>query len=210
MRLFLGTLAVLASCTTLAGSPGITGRAASATGPALAAQFPESEDPGREALPPPLAADPPSPADPQDSTSGQWVSTSQYGWVWMPYGEAYTDVPPDGSTPSMFLYYPAAGWCWVMAPWLWGWGPSPRFGRLGASRFAWYGRGLGRWYGFPAQGRRPAWAARPTGFSRGGGPGITHFQGRGTPGPRQAGGNRAMAPSQGGASNRAAVQGRHR
>ncbi|HET6336641.1 MAG TPA: hypothetical protein VFG30_25635, partial [Polyangiales bacterium] len=39
-----------------------------------------------------LTASPPQ-APPVD---GQWVYTSQYGWVWMPYSQSYTYVPDDG------------------------------------------------------------------------------------------------------------------
>ena len=27
---------------------------------------------------------------------GQWIYTQQYGWIWMPYGDAYAYVPPAG------------------------------------------------------------------------------------------------------------------
>ena len=42
--------------------------------------------------------------------AGQWVYTSQYGWVWMPHGDAYTYLPATGATPNMYVYYPAVGW----------------------------------------------------------------------------------------------------
>lgn len=58
---------------------------------------------------------------------------------------------PDGSTPNMYVYGPNFGWCWVVGPWLWGWGPKPFFGAIGPRRYGWYGHGLGRWYGY--QGR---------------------------------------------------------
>src|SRR5512135_1703456 len=49
----------------------------------------------------------------QSSTpAGQWVYTSQYGWVWMPYGNSYTYLPASGATPNMFVYWPAVGWSW--------------------------------------------------------------------------------------------------
>ena len=88
--------------------------------------------------PPPPAVLPKPPSEQPQGTSrqkpaedGQWVYTEQYGWVWMPYGDKYTHLPPDGSTPNMYVYYPDAGWCWVVAPWLWGWGPMPYFGLWG-------------------------------------------------------------------------------
>jgi outer membrane lipoprotein SlyB len=84
---------------------------------------------------------------------GEWVFTQQYGWVWMPYGAGYTFTPDyERGDPYMYLYYPAVGWTWVEAPWLWGWGPMPFFGVSRGVRFEWYGHGWGtRW-----QGQRPA------------------------------------------------------
>jgi hypothetical protein len=76
----------------------------------------------------------PPPTQAQTST-GQWVYTSEYGWVWMPYDSGYTYAPPDGSTPDMYVYGPDFGWCWVLAPWLWGWGPEPFFGAIGPRRY---------------------------------------------------------------------------
>src|SRR5262245_9047257 len=48
---------------------------------------------------PVVVAQPPA-AAPID---GQWVYTEQYGWVWMPYAQAYTYVPADGD-PMMYVY----------------------------------------------------------------------------------------------------------
>jgi hypothetical protein len=67
----------------------------------------------------------------------------------MAYGNDYSFVPKDGSAPDMYVYYPSVGWCWVIAPWIWGLGPMPYFGARGP-RFPWWGRGYGRWYGFRA------------------------------------------------------------
>jgi uncharacterized membrane protein YgcG len=80
--------------------------------------------------------------------AGQWVYTSQYGWVWMPYGNSYTYLPTSGSAPNMYVYYPAVGWSWVIAPWVWGWGAMPWFGYAGYGGYPWYGYGYGRWYGY--------------------------------------------------------------
>src|SRR5215831_17411647 len=87
---------------------------------------------------------------------GQWVYTSQYGWVWMPYGAQYTYEPTyAGAYPSSYVYYPSYGWTWVTAPWIWGFGISPFFGVYGPSHFAWYGHvhyghfGYGYGYGHP-------------------------------------------------------------
>jgi hypothetical protein len=119
-----------------------------------------------EPMPPPTAQDtspapsaapawnaPSAQAPAQDSQSaptGQWVHTDQYGWIWMPYGSSYSYAPADGSgEPYMYVYYPVVGWSWVVAPWLWGWGPLPYFGVYGGLRFAWYGHGWGLgWRGF--------------------------------------------------------------
>jgi len=84
----------------------------------------------------------------QGAPAGQWVYTSQYGWVWMPHGHAYTNVPASGSAPNMYVYYPAVGWSWVVAPWVWGWGAMPWFGYAGWGGYPWYGYGYGRWYGY--------------------------------------------------------------
>ena len=79
---------------------------------------------------------------------GQWVFTAQYGWIWMPFGPQFVFVPPGGAPPQMFVFYPAVGWRWVVAPWIWGLGPQPYWGVHGTGWFPWWGRGFGRWYGF--------------------------------------------------------------
>ena len=93
---------------------------------------PQDEVPPEQFPPAPPSPTPPAPppqaqaADSQTVPSGSWVYTAQYGWVWMPYADAYTYVPPSGyGEPYMYVYYPAGGWSWVVAPWLWGWGPLP-------------------------------------------------------------------------------------
>ena len=134
----------------------------------------ESGIPPDNKPPPPPAVLPTPPTEPQQSPprqapadTGQWVHTAQYGWVWMPYGDDYTYAPEDGSTPSMYVYYPDFGWCWLTAPWLWGWGPMPYFGLLGPGYYGWYGRGLGRWGGFA--GHYGRFGAGFGGFRGGGG-----------------------------------------
>jgi hypothetical protein len=90
---------------------------------------------------PPVVTPPPSmaaPAPPPPRSEGQWVYTNQYGWVWMPYAQAYTYVPADGGYPYMFVYYPTSGWRWVVAPWVFGWGPRPYWGPWGRAHFVWY------------------------------------------------------------------------
>jgi hypothetical protein len=79
---------------------------------------------------------------------GQWIYTQQYGWIWTPYAQSFTYAPPDGvGEPLMYVYYPAFGWRWVVAPWVWGIGPWPYFGVRGPRLFAWYRLG---WWRTPA------------------------------------------------------------
>lgn len=144
--------------------------------------------------PPPLQPPPPRP-EPQlralpAAPAGQWVSTSQYGWVWLPYGEGYTSVPQGGAgTPYAYAFVPAVGWSWVVAPWIWGIGPWPYFGASGAHRYAWYGHGWwrepARWrYVAPAHG---AWGAPVRGeWAHRGGRG--EWEGHGGRGEHRGGG----------------------
>src|SRR5882724_9501516 len=77
--------------------------------------------------PPPAPTAIPQPVAPPVAVtpSGQWVNTSQYGWLWLPYEQSYTYVVPDSSVAYMYAYYPTFGWRWVGAPWVLGMGPSP-------------------------------------------------------------------------------------
>lgn len=113
---------------------------------------------------------PPAPTAAQvDPGSGQWVYTSQYGWVWMPYAQNYTYVTPDESNVYTFLYYPTFGWRWVYAPWVLGVGPWPYWGFHGVIPFYWHahpyywrarpyawGAHPYAWGGHPYYGRGPA------------------------------------------------------
>ena len=112
---------------------------------------PESAPP----LPPAQVIAPPAPTAPPQAerasvppVDGQWVYTAQFGWVWMPFGPQFVHVPTGGAPPQMFVFYPAFGWRWVVAPWVWGLGPQPFWGVHGSAQFGWWGRGFGRWYGF--------------------------------------------------------------
>ena len=129
---------------------------------------PQAYGPPQPDSAPPQAYPAPAPAPvvSAPSTPGQWVYTSQYGWVWMPYGAAYTSLPVADAYPDMYVYWPSVGWRWVVAPWVWGIGPRPYFGSYGSARYGWYGHGYGygRWYGFSGHG--PAWASRGYGWSR--------------------------------------------
>lgn len=136
---------------------------------------------------------------------GQWVYTSEYGWVWMPYGDQYSYAPPDGSMPDMYVYYPVYGWCWLVAPWLWGLGPAPFFGVLGPRWYGWYGHGLGRWYGY--QGRQNYWGpgGRAGGGANRGFAGT--FQGGSRPGSMVRGGVRSGSVMRGGSQSGSVMRG---
>ena len=106
---------------------------------------PESQPP-----PPPAAAPPTSqPIEPPQATGntsaapssvpGEWVYTTPYGWVWMPYDQQYTHVVETSGVAYMFVFYPGFGWRWVLSPWVFGLGPRPHFAH-GPGRFAWYAR----------------------------------------------------------------------
>jgi hypothetical protein len=70
---------------------------------------------------------------------GQWVYTGEYGWIWMPYGNQYTyEGSANDAYPYSYVYYPSAGWMWLAAPWVWGWGAYPYFGPRGPVGFGWY------------------------------------------------------------------------
>ena len=70
---------------------------------------------------------------------GQWVYTSEYGWIWMPYGNQYTyEGTANDAYPYSYVYYPSYGWMWLGAPWVWGWGAYPYFGPRGPLGFGWY------------------------------------------------------------------------
>lgn len=165
-------LALFAALTLLPGLP----RADQASGGADAAT-PTTAPPTTP--PPPAPSTVPAPpaqagrASDSSVPPGQWVYTAQYGWIWMPYADAYTYVPPSGyGEPYVYAYYPIYGWTWIIAPWIWGWGPWPYFGFYGPARFGWYGHGWwrdpGRWrWGAPYRSGSPV-GVRPAPYLRGG------------------------------------------
>lgn len=123
-----------------------------------------------EPPPPPSAAPsemPPPPAPAAAAPEGQWVFTSQYGWVFMPYAESYTYLPANGD-PLAYVYGPALGWRWLAAPWIFGVGPHPYWGQRGFSRFAWHAhpRFAPRFYAHPAVGAFHARAMHMHGHRR--------------------------------------------
>jgi hypothetical protein len=67
--------------------------------------------PGQEAAPPPAGWVYTYP-------TGQWVYTTDYGWVWVPAGTSTTAIE---GVPYSYMYTPASGWTWYVSPW--GWGP---------------------------------------------------------------------------------------
>jgi hypothetical protein len=73
------------------------------------------------APPPPQAVVRPHEVAPNPETrwvhsysTGQWVYTSDYGWVWVPNGASSTLV--DG-VPYAHLYTRGHGWTWYVSPW---------------------------------------------------------------------------------------------
>ena len=122
---------------------------------------PPSAAPSTPAPPPPAERPPPPQPEEQrgaGNTQGQWVYTQQYGWVWMPYADDFLYFPSYGP-PYAYLYYPLYGWTWVIAPWIYGWGPWPYFGFYGAVHYGWYGHGWWRepwrWRSYPPAGWGP-------------------------------------------------------
>jgi hypothetical protein len=153
-----------------------------------------------------------APQPQQQIAGGQWVYTSQYGWIWMPYGTQYTyeGAGDNQAQPYSYVYYPTYGWTWLVAPWVWGWGSYPYFGIGGSWRFAWY-RGLYEagygWGGYRggfarayANGYRGGnFRAYTNGYGAGG-YGAGSYRGRPVYGGAYAGGNRGYAGSSRGVS----------
>ncbi len=120
-----------------------------------------------QTAPPPFAPPPvvtPSELPPSAMPPGQWVNTSQYGWVYMPYDQAYTSVAADTGVARMYVYSVGAGWSWVYAPWVFGVGPAPVWGPRGRVHFSWYAHpwfhyrpGVRVVVGRPPVVRHPAW-----------------------------------------------------
>jgi hypothetical protein len=117
--------------------------AVSAAPPSVPTAMPPSPPPG---TPPPAAV---LNGVNQNPADGQWAYTTQYGWVWMPYGAEYVSASEGlGVVPTMYVYTPIGGWRWVAAPWVWGIGPTPWFA-VGPAHFTWYER---PWWGSPYAG----------------------------------------------------------
>jgi hypothetical protein len=146
-----------------------------------------SAPPQQMAPPPPQAAPAPQPAG---APPGQWVWTTQYGWLFIPYARNYTYVSGDPQVyPEQFVYYPVYGWRWVISPWVYGYGPQPRWGPGGVTLFVWYARpwfrvggywGWGAWHGWgpyrgwigPRRWGAGGWAGAPVYYRTGVGPRV--------------------------------------
>lgn len=72
------------------------------------------------------------------SSSGQWIYTQQYGWVFAPYDQQYTYVTDDVTAASMYCYRPVLGWAWLASPWVISVGPRPYWGTWGPYRYSYY------------------------------------------------------------------------
>ncbi len=107
--------------------------------------------------PPPMTMAPAPAAAPAPvlrTPPGQWVYTQQYGWLYLPYGQAFTHVVDDAALAYAYAYYPAFGWRWVVAPWVLGFGVTPYWGAFGPVRFAWYAH---PWFRIGTAHLRPTW-----------------------------------------------------
>ena len=100
---------------------------------------PATMPPTAQPIEPPAAATSAPPPPPSSTVAGEWVYTTQYGWIWMPYDQQYTHVVEDSGSAYEFVFYPGFGWRWVVAPWVFGIGPAPHY-LHGPGRFAWYAR----------------------------------------------------------------------
>jgi hypothetical protein len=142
----------------------------------MSAQMPTPPEAGPTQSPPYQNYPPAPPAmqQPTAAPAGQWVNTNQYGWIWLPYSQEYTYVPSDPQVfPDQYVYYPAYGWRWVVAPWVYGYGPTPSWGPLGLRYFVWYTRpwfrvgGYWGWGAFRGWGNYRGWIGPRTWGARG-------------------------------------------
>ena len=72
------------------------------------------------------------------SGQGQWVWTTEDGWVWVPAEAVPLEVQGE---PYVYLYRPTLGWTWFASPWGWdgpvgGWGwARPWYGSYWGPRY---------------------------------------------------------------------------
>ena len=157
---------------------------------------PAAEAPPPQPAPAPAPAMPPPAAAPQavGAPAGQWVHTYQYGWLWIPYGQQYTYIAADAQVyPDQYVYYPAYGWRWVVAPWVYGYGPQPYWGVRGVRLFAWYAHpwfrvgGYWGWGGYRGWGHYRGWVGPRVWGARGWRGAPTYYRsGVGGPHPSHA------------------------
>jgi hypothetical protein len=84
--------------------------------------------------------------------------------VWIPYDRQFVYVPGDPQVfPEQYVYYPVYGWRWVVAPWVYGYGPQPWWGPRGVVVFSWYAHpwfrvgGYWGWGGYRGWGYYRGW-----------------------------------------------------
>jgi hypothetical protein len=78
----------------------------------------------------------------------------------MPYAQQYVYVPSDPQVfPDAYVYYPVYGWRWVVAPWVYGYGPQPWWGAPGPRLYVWYARPWFRVGGYWGWGGYRGWGA---------------------------------------------------
>ncbi len=92
-----------------------------------------------EAAPPPVAQIPPGTV----VARGQWVSTAENGWIWVPENAETYSV---NQVPYVYLYTPTYGWTWYTSPW-------------GPGRYSY-----GAWAGRPWNNGFRAWSHSPAGW----------------------------------------------
>ncbi|HUB06080.1 MAG TPA: hypothetical protein VMB50_03725 [Myxococcales bacterium] len=137
MRLLPSTLAslalVLGPCLALAQEDSTPGPQLPANAPPRPTQAPPP--PPAEIPPPPEQPTPPDApvqdvdndaddgddaaplvAPPGAGTVGQWVYTAQFGWLWAPSGDEFSEIP-DYGMPYSYVYCSAYGWTWIVSPW---------------------------------------------------------------------------------------------
>src|SRR5207245_11548046 len=71
------------------------------------------------------------------------------------------------------ICYPAYGWRWVVAPWIYGWGPRPYWGAWGPRYYGWYAHpwfrvgGYWGWGGYHGWGQYHGWIGPRSWSARG-------------------------------------------
>lgn len=76
----------------------LTLQQASASEPTVVAPTNQAVPAAPTSMPPPPSA-PDAPTTTSVLPGGQWIYTTQYGWIWMPYGTTYRHVRCFGNGP---------------------------------------------------------------------------------------------------------------